>query len=455
MFCDSLNDPDEKHPNVNVCPVCLGHPGTLPVLNKKAVEEVIKVGLALGGEIAKTSKFDRKNYFYPDLPKGYQISQYDRPVVLGGELLGVRLERIHLEEDAGKLVHGENGETFVDFNRAGVPLMELVTKPDIRSAEQAVAFVKELQLILQYLGASEANMEKGQMRADVNISLNMGTRAEIKNLNSFRSIQSAIEFEFERQKDLLEKGESVKQETRGWDDVKKITLSQRSKEESHDYRYFPEPDLPPFEPHEMFDVANIKATLPELPSNKRERFMREFRLSEKQAEVLIQNKSWADYFESAVSELATRDELLTAEIEKKPTELLFNYLTTELAGLINEFGTSFTELRVDPGELAELVDYVTDGKVTTKQAKDILRIMFETGERAENVLGQGNFGLIEEDVLHKAIDDVLKENEKAVSDFANGKTASLQFLVGKVMGKTKGGADPGVVQNKLLERLQG
>jgi len=455
MFCDSLNDPDEKHPNINVCPVCLGHPGALPVINKKAVEEVIRVGLALGGEIAERSKFDRKNYFYPDLPKGYQISQYDMPLVIGGELNGVRLERIHLEEDAGKLIHSDTGDTLVDFNRAGVPLMELVTKPDIRSAEQAVEFAKEFQLILKYLGASDADMEKGQMRADVNVSLNMGTKVEVKNVNSFRSIAAAIKYETERQRELLEKGEKIKQETRGWDDVKQITTSQRSKEEAHDYRYFPEPDLPPLTPHEAFDVEKMKAELPELPAEKRERFAREFGLNENQARTLVENKFLADYFETAISELATRDADPSGTPQRKSKELLFNYLTSDLAGLINEAGINYSELKITPENLAELADYIADSKVTTKQAKDILRIMFESGESPENILGQGNFNLIEDEVLHQAVEEVLKENPSAVTDFAGGKAAALQFLVGKVMQKTKGGADPGEIQNKLLEKLHG
>lgn len=452
MFCDSLNDPDEKHPNINVCPVCLGHPGALPVMNKKAVEEVIRVGLALGGEIPKETKFDRKNYFYPDLPKGYQISQYDRPLVVGGELNGVRLERIHLEEDAGKLIHSETGDTLVDFNRAGVPLMELVTKPDIRSAEQAVGFAKELQLILKYLGASDADMEKGQMRADVNVSLNMGTKVEIKNVNSFRSIASAVKYETERQRELLEKGEKVKQETRGWDDIKQETVSQRSKEESHDYRYFPEPDLPPLKPAEVFDLEKMKNELAELPAEKRKRFMREFNLSESQAATLVENKFLADYFEIAVSELAANEKAVPG---KRAEELLFNYLTSDLAGLINDSGIEYGELKVRPDMLSELVDYIVDGKVTTRQAKDILKIMFDSGESPENILGQGSFNLVQEEVLHQAVEEALKENPSAVTDFSAGKTAALQFLVGKVMQKTKGGADPGEIQNKLLEKLRG
>ncbi|MEK7493533.1 MAG: Asp-tRNA(Asn)/Glu-tRNA(Gln) amidotransferase subunit GatB, partial [Patescibacteria group bacterium] len=254
LFCDSRNDPDERHPNINVCPVCMGHPGTLPVANKKAVEAVVKVGLALGSTIARFSKFDRKNYFYPDLPKGYQISQYDMPLCEKGVMrVGAKdigITRVHLEEDTGRLVHGEGGASLVDFNRAGVPLMELVTEPDIRTAEEAAEFAKKLQMLFQYLGVSGANMEKGQMRCEVNISMRkageqFGTKVEIKNLNSFGVVKDAIAYEIKRQTALLEHGEKVAQETRGWDEHKKATVSQRMKESAHDYRYFPEPDLPP------------------------------------------------------------------------------------------------------------------------------------------------------------------------------------------------------------------
>jgi len=276
MFCDSLNDPDEKHPNVNVCPVCMGHPGTLPVPNKQAIEYVLKVGLATGGTPNERSRFDRKNYFYPDLPKAYQISQSGQPLVIGGTLRGVKINHIHLEEDAGKLMHddvtaagGNSGNsTLVDYNRASVPLMELVTEPDIHTAEDAVAFMKELQLVLRYLGVSDADLERGQMRADANISISpddtLGTRAEVKNLNSFNSVFQAINYEIKRQTELLDKGEIVKQETRGWDDVKQKTTSQRSKEEAQDYRYFPEPDIPPFETS-VFDIEALRDSIPELP----------------------------------------------------------------------------------------------------------------------------------------------------------------------------------------------
>ena len=308
MFCDSLNDPDEEHPNVNVCPVCLGHPGALPVPNKEAIAGVIKMGLATGGTINPESKFDRKNYFYPDLPKAYQISQSHQPLVLGGNLRGVKINHIHLEEDAGKLVHddvppstgsGQAAGSLVDYNRSSVPLMELVTEPDLHSADDAVAFIKEVQLILRYLGVSDADLERGQMRADANISVSatdeLGTRAEVKNLNSFRAVASAINYEIKRQTEMLEKGEAVRQETRGWDEAKQKTVSQRSKEEAQDYRYFPEPDIPPFKT-DVFDIEKLRMELPELPAAKRVRFAKEFGLNETQVEMLIVEPKLAGVF---------------------------------------------------------------------------------------------------------------------------------------------------------------
>jgi len=306
MFCACANDPLEMKPNVNVCPICLAHPGAMPTINREAVAAVIKFGLAVGGKIATRAHFDRKSYFYPDLPKGYQISQYEGPLVLGGELRGVRVTRVHLEEDTGRLLHelpdhpkSEKPASFVDYNRAGVPLMELVTEPDITNGEQALAFAKELQRILRFLRVSDADMEKGQMRVEVNISLapegakEYGTKVEVKNINSFKAAADSIDCEIRRQTELLEQGGTVIQETRGWDEKKHATVSQRSKESAHDYRYFPEPDLPPLtftktEIEELFDA------LPELPEAKRMRFMHEFKLSREQAEALTEDVVLAD-----------------------------------------------------------------------------------------------------------------------------------------------------------------
>jgi aspartyl-tRNA(Asn)/glutamyl-tRNA(Gln) amidotransferase subunit B len=338
MFCDSLNDSDEEHPNVNVCPVCMGHPGTLPTINKAAVEHVIKIGIALEGRPNPQTRFDRKNYFYPDLPKAYQISQSGQPLVVGGMLKNVKINHIHLEEDAGKLVHddakgsgdGPGAGTLVDYNRASVPLMELVTEPDLHTAEDAVAFMRELQLIMRYLKISDADLERGQMRADANISMSpddtLGTRAEVKNLNSFNSVFQAINYEIKRQTEILEKGEKVRQETRGWDEAKQKTVSQRSKEEAQDYRYFPEPDLPPFETS-VFALDALKDSIPELPAQKRVRFHNEYGLDEKAADALVGELETANYFEEAVSEFHE-------DFPKGNISIIYNYLTSDLRGLM-------------------------------------------------------------------------------------------------------------------------
>ena len=451
MFCDSLNDPDEKHPNVNVCPVCMGHPGTLPTINKLAVEHVLKVGLALQGMPNAWTKFDRKNYFYPDLPKAYQISQSGQPLVLGGTLRGVKINHIHLEEDAGKLVHDPStNSTLVDYNRASVPLMELVTEPDMHTAEDAVAFMKELQLVLRYLGVSDADLERGQMRADANISISatdeLGTRAEVKNLNSFNSVFQAINFEIARQTELLEKGETVHQETRGWDDAKQKTVSQRSKEEAQDYRYFPEPDLPPFET-KAFGIDRLRDMLPELPAAKRVRFAKEYGFDEKQAEILVAEPPLANYFEEAASELK----------EQSPDSglgSLFNYLTSDLRGFMNQAGTDFTGLRVTPEHLAHLAVLIDGKKITSRQAKDILAKMFATGADPTEIVASENIGVSSDvDEIQAVITAVIAENEAAVHDYKKGKIASLQFLIGKAMGKLKGRAQPDVLTDLFKKSL--
>jgi aspartyl-tRNA(Asn)/glutamyl-tRNA(Gln) amidotransferase subunit B len=442
MFCDSINNPEEKHPNVNVCPICMGHPGCLPVMNKKAIESVIRVGLAVGGDIAKLTKFDRKNYFYPDLPKGYQISQYDMPLVTGGMLEGVRIRRIHLEEDTGTLGHDTEGKSLVDYNRAGVPLMELVTEPDIESAEQAVRFAKSLQRILRYLDVSNANMEKGEMRVEVNISLNMGTKVELKNINSFRTVEAATAYEIKRQADAINSGEELKQETRGWDESKKITFSQRLKENAHDYRYFPEPDLPAFETKE-FGIEKLRAELPELPDAKKERFASEYNLSNTQAEFLVEDKNLADYFEAAISELKE----LTPDPE---IVLLYNYLSSDLQGLLKVNGVDISETKVNPEKLASLVALIIGKKITSRQAKDILLKVFDTGENPEDLVGEG---AVEGDGLFSFVKEAIAENPNAVADYKKGKTTSIQFLIGQVMKKTKGAARPDELKVILEKEL--
>lgn len=466
MFCASLNDPEETQPNVHICPVCMGHPGTLPVPNKKAIESVIKVGLALGCAIAKNSKFDRKNYFYPDLPKGYQISQYDMPLCEHGELeifdKKIRITRIHLEEDTGRLVHNKSGSSFVDFNRAGVPLMELVTEPDIRSAEEAVEFAKKLQMILQYLGVSEANLEKGQMRCEVNISMRkkdaeFGTKVEIKNLNSFSAVRESIVYEIQRQSELLEKGEKIIQETRGWDDNTKKTLSQRLKESAHDYRYFPEPDISEFvigsdtdiPESKVLDVEKIKASLPELPEQKKKRFQKEFSLSINDTEVLVSDKYTASFFEHVVSELGIDERVDTILIK-----LAVNYLNSDLRKLLNESGTLISQMKITAENFAELIIMLNKGDITSAVGKTILAEMFETGKDPSNIVEEKGLAQVSDSTeLEKTIKEVIEENPKVVADYKAGNVNTLQFLIGRLMIKTKGKANPAVAReifSKLL-----
>ena len=462
MFCGCLNDPEEKHPNVNICPICIGHPGTLPTINKKAVESVLKLGLALNGKIPEISKFDRKNYFYPDLPKGYQISQYDKPLVLGGELNGVKITRIHLEEDTGRLLHSVETKnqkliaknySLVDFNRAGVPLMELVTEPDLKNTEDTVKFAKELQLILRYLEISDADMEKGQLRVEANISLGangrLGTKVEIKNLNSFRAVQEAIDYEIKRQGEHLEKSEGIKQETRGWDDINKKTVSQRFKEESHDYRYFPEPDLPPMNLRSSQDLnlEKLKIEIPELPAQKRKRFEKEYGLTANQVEILISDRHLAQYFEEAASELKS-------QLPDTNYQLLFNYLTSDLLGLMNKEGIVFVDLKITPEALAHGTAMITEGKLSSRMMKDILPEMFKTGlDPHEIIKERGIVQVSDEEIIRKSVHEVLAENRLAVADYKKGKGNALQFLIGKTMAKLKGQGNPEVISKIILELL--
>ena len=461
MFCDSLNDPDEKHPNVNVCPVCLGHPGALPVPNRKAVEHVLRVGIATGGEPQARSRFDRKNYFYPDLPKAYQISQNGLPLVVGGALHGVKINHIHLEEDAGKLVHDDaSGDTLVDYNRGGVPLMELVTEPDIHSAEDAVAFMRELQLVLRYLGASDADLERGQMRADANISVSaaadgaLGTRAEVKNLNSFNAVFQAINYEITRQTELLEKGERVAQETRGWDDVRQRTTAQRSKEEAQDYRYFPEPDIPPIETAKAFDIDALRASVPELPAAKRTRFMKEYGLDEKRANALVNEVALANYFEEAVSELGediAKERDAAAFLRASGT--VYAYLTSDLRGLMNQEGAGFPDLKVSPAAIEQLATLIQKDAITSRVAKDLLAQMFATGATPAEIMKQSDIGIVESDEVAAVVIAVIAEHGAAVADYKKGKTASLQFLIGQAMRRLQGRARPDMLKELFEKQL--
>ena len=473
MFCSCKNDPDEKTPNLNICPICLAHPGVLPTINKKAVESIVKVGLALGSKIGSPSKFDRKNYFYPDLPKGYQISQYDEPLVVGGSLNGVKLTRVHLEEDTARLLHigkadqigdvrdvkinKKSGEvtgikftkedfTLIDYNRASLPLMELVTNPDIKSADEAYDFAKELQLILRYLEVSDADMEKGQMRVEPNISVSktdkLGDKVELKNINSFSAVKNAIAYEVDRQIKVLEAGEKVKQETRGWDETKMETFSQRTKENAHDYRYIPEPDLPPVEiPAEIME--SLKIEIPELPADKRKRFVSEYSLNDDQASTLTADRYLAAYFEEANSEK-----------EKATPQLIFNYLTSDLLSLVNSAGLKITESKISPQHLASLVDLAEAGTLNSRKAKDLLKRMWDTGLSTEEILSQEDITQIgDEGVLKETVVRIIEANPKAVEDYRKGKEVSLQFLVGKAMGELKGRGNPELLKKLFLEYL--
>ena len=483
MFCSCLNDSNERHPNVNICPVCTAQPGTLPVINKEAARKTIKTGLALNCQIPEYSKFDRKNYFYPDLPKGYQISQLYMPFCKNGYLdirvdslsnsrkfARVRIREVHLEEDVGRLKH-EKDYSLVDFNRAGIPLMELVTEPDLNSAKEARKFAEELQLILRYLDVSDTDMEKGQLRVEANISLGekgkLGTKVEIKNLNSFRAVEKSIDYEIERQTRILKAGKKVIQETRGWldeatassrrvagarvVDVRGATVSQREKEYAHDYRYFPEPDLPPLH-FEKEEIEKIRAEIPELPQQKRERFKREYELDGKSIEVFVQNKELGEYFEKVVSEFEPR---LSKEKLSKVIKLATNYLITDLQGLLKGASVSDKNFLITPENFAEFINLIAEEKISSKIAKIVLEEMFKTGADPSHIIQEKGLSLItDEKKVEKVIQKVVAENQKAVSDFKKGKETALQFLIGQVMAKTKGKAHPEIVKNLLTKILK-
>lgn len=456
MFCGCKSDPLEKKPNVNVCPICLAHPGTLPTINKRAVELMIVIGSALGGKLLRQSHFDRKSYFYPDLPKGYQISQYEEPFVKGGELVGVEITRVHLEEDTARLNHDKEG-SYLDYNRAGLPLMELVTEPVIDSAEKALELARELQLILRYLDASDADMEKGQMRVEPNISVaprgskELGTKVELKNINSFKAVGKAIAYEVLRQREVLENGDKVVQETRGWDDKKGETFSQRIKEEADDYRYMPEPDLPSinFEAEGSIDVASAERSVPELPQEKRERFMKEFGLREDQVEVLVRDRYVAEYFEETVSELSTM-----GKRTDKNTQLLINYLTSDLMGLLNEKGSSIRDLKISPENFAELTLLIEKGEISSRVAKDILREMFGTGADPSNIIKEKDLGQVfDEGEIEKVVKKIIEENKKAVEDYKKGKETVVKFLIGQAMAELRGRGNPELLEKLFREHL--
>lgn len=477
MFCGCANDPDIKDTNTNICPICMGHPGTLPVINKEAVQHVLRTGVALNGQLAGFSEFDRKNYFYPDIPKGYQISQYKFPLISGGELNGVKITRIHLEEDTGTSSHDKGDYSLVNYNRAGVPLMELVTEPVIKSAKEAADFARELQLTLRYLGASEANMEKGEMRVEANISVSksevlglnqtgglvgrtglsskpvLGTKVEVKNLNSFRAVEKAIEFEIERQTSVLEAGEKVVQETRGWDESKQKTFSQRKKEESHDYRYFPEPDLPKLQLQELSSAneKNIRSELPILPKQKRERYQKDYGIKKEDVEMYINDLQLSNFFENVVKELKDGSrQNKTASLNKMIT-LASNYITSDLVGLLK---SGKTIIRLSPDSFAALIEMVAKNELSSRGAKDTLaRLVDEGGDPRTIAKTLGVIQSQDKDALKGVIEKIINQNLKVVADYKGGKVSALQFLIGQVMKETKGGFMPEIIKETLVKTI--
>ena len=453
MFCSCKNDTDEECPNVNICPVCMAHPGALPVINKKAIENVIKVGLAIGGKIADFSEFDRKNYFYPDIPKGYQISQYKYPIVSGGHLADMDITRVHLEEDTANNKHKE-GYSLIDFNRAGVPLMELVTEPHTfedaeEIAKKATKFAKEFQLVLWYLGVSEANMEKGEMRVEANISIStdrnkLGTKVEVKNLNSFRSVERAIKYEIDRMTELMEegKGSEIVQETRGWDEGKQKTFSQRKKEGSADYRYFPDPDLPKMKLHEAFDLEKMKTELPKLPAEKRVRYQKDFGIKDEDIEVYINDLILGVYFEDVAKILN----------KKESIKILSNYLTSDYLG----FKKNNPDIKLpSPKNFAELISLVSENKISSRATKDIFAMILIKDESPLKIATEKNLlQQSDENALKTIVEKIIKENSEVVNSYKNGKENVIMSLVGKIIKETNGSVNPQIVIKLLKEMLK-
>lgn len=465
MFCFCKNDPDEEKPNVNICPVCMAHPGTLPVANKKAIENVIKVGLAIDANIADFSEFDRKNYFYPDIPKGYQISQYKYPIVSGGHLAGLDITRIHLEEDTATSKHDKGDYSLVDYNRAGVPLMELVTEAHTfenpeDAAKAASVFAKEYQLLLWYLGVSEANMEKGEMRVEANVSVSPDkdkkwtAYVEVKNLNSFKSVEKAIKYEVERMIELFEEGKEseIVKETRGWDEMKQKTVSQRKKESSQDYRYFPDPDLPKMKLHEAFDLDEMKKNLSETPAQKRARYKNDYGIKDEDIEVYINDLELGKWFEEAANLLNDKEKIKIAS----------NFTTNDIVSVLIKNEVSMSSSILYPETLAKITEFFVEGKLSSRGAKDIL-VMFVSNhgkkeleqKDLENFISKEGF-LQKNDTgaLTEIAQKIIDANEKVVADYKAGKEAALMSLVGQMMKETKGSANPQVAKQLLIDLLK-
>ena len=469
MFCTCRNHGANSEPNTNVCPICLGHPGTLPSANEQALQQGLLLGLALNCRFNDISKFDRKNYFYPDLPKGYQISQYDLPIAYGGYLsIGpnrdIGIIRLHLEEDTGKLTHDQAGHSLVDFNRAGAPLLEMVSEPTIASAAEAKKFCQRFQQILRYLGVSDANMEKGQMRCEANVSLQavgrwdyvdkqikalgdyeLNHKVEVKNINSFRSLEKAINFEIERQGELLKKGETIKAETRGWNDATNKTVSQRTKETAADYRYFPEPDIPPFTISQAL-LDKITAKLSELPQAKTERFIKEYGLNANDAEALTADQALAAYAEEVFSELKAWIEAEGDRWQRQENnlnKLATNWLLSELIKHLNLNRQTIADIKITPENFAELISLLFADKINSSAGQIILNQMYQVGGDPSDIMDKLNLHQLDNEAdLTKAIEQVLSDNPKQLKEYLGGKTALMQFLVGKTMAATGGKANP-------------
>jgi len=449
MFCGCENNPHSGQPNELTCPICFGHPGTLPTINKEAVRLVLKVGLALGGNLATYTEFDRKNYFYPDIPKGYQISQYAHPLVSGGKLAEVAIERVHLEEDTARSQHyGEDG-SLVDYNRAGVPLMELVTKPVMHSAEEVGCFARELQLLLRTLDVSDARMERGEMRVEVNLSVSdsdeLGTKVEVKNINSFKAAEMAVRFEEKRQVEILESGGEVKQETRGWDENGNKSFSQRAKETAHDYRYFPDPDLPKLQINEIpdFDSEKLLADSPELPNEKRKRY-KKLGLPSEQVEVIINDLEVDKFYGQVIKGK-----------ERPPAfyKTAANYITSDLVGLC-EGEDDYNLVNASADTFSKLIELVDNKTINSRVAKDLLPEVVFKGKDPETLAKER--GLVQDnsaESLTPIIDQIIAEQQTVVADYKAGKESAIQFLVGQGMKLTKGSANPGLLKELLEQKL--
>ncbi len=459
MFCGCpVVDSVEAEPNTAVCPVCSGMPGALPVANERAIEYSIRVGLALGCTIQPVSIFARKNYFYPDMPKAYQISQFEDPLATDGTIIiqtdagekVVRVRRAHIEEDAGKLTH-INGASLVDLNRAGVPLLEIVSEPDMHSASEARAYAENLRDILRYLDVNSGDMEKGVIRFEANISVRpagtdeLGTRTEVKNLNSFRAMEDAINYEIERQSKLIEAGGEVDQETMGWDEANAKTYTMRGKEDSHDYRYFPEPDLPPLKVSDAWR-ERVAASLPELPHAKFERFVADYELTEYDAGVLVADKTTAEYFESA----------LKTSSKKVTPKMVANWMTGELFSLMNQAEGNISEIKVTPEALAELVSLVADGEINQNTGKKVLGEVFKTGKAPKAVVKEKGWGQVSDGaVIGPLVSEVVNEFQAEVTSYREGNEGVANWLFGQVMKKARGQANPQILREELMRQLKG